>query len=45
MHYYGTLVDFEDWKEVELQFHLHVNKLKEEIKKMLKAASGILNKQ
>jgi hypothetical protein len=36
MHYYGTLVDFEDWKEVELQFILYIKILKEEINKKLK---------
>jgi hypothetical protein len=36
INYYGTPINHQDWKEVELQFHLHVNKLKEEIKKRLK---------
>lgn len=36
INYYGTPVTFEDWKEIELQFTLYVNKLKEEIKKRLK---------
>ncbi|MBI2130114.1 hypothetical protein HYU07_07865 [Candidatus Woesearchaeota archaeon] len=35
INYYGTPITFEDWKEVELQFGLYVNKLKEEIKKKI----------
>ena len=35
MHYYGTPVSFEDWKQVELQFVLYIKKLKEDIKKRL----------
>ncbi len=33
VHYYGTLIRFEDWKEAELQFQLYSKKLEEEIKK------------
>jgi hypothetical protein len=36
INYYGTQVNSEDWKELELQFNLHVNRLKEEIGKRLK---------
>lgn len=35
INYYGTLVNFEDWNEVELQFSLYLKKLKEEIRKRL----------
>lgn len=35
INYYGTPVDSDDWKEVELQFNLYVRKLREEIKKKL----------
>jgi hypothetical protein len=44
INYYGTPIKHEDWKEVELQFSLHVNKLKEEVKKILKAVSGVESK-
>ena len=37
INYYGTPVDSTDWKEVELQFSLYIKKLREEIKKRLKA--------
>jgi len=36
IHYYGRPVKFEDWKEVELHFTLHINKLKEEINSRIK---------
>jgi len=35
INYYGTPVSFNDWKEVELQFNLYIQKLKEEIKNKL----------
>ena len=35
INYYGTPVNFDDWKEVELQFNLYVKRLKEEIKKKI----------
>lgn len=35
IHYYGTPVIFNDWKEVELQFNLYISKLKERINKKL----------
>lgn len=35
INYYGTPVKYEDWKEVNLQFTIYINKLKEEIKKKL----------
>ena len=35
INYYGTPVNFDDWKEVELQFSLYIGKLKEGIKKKL----------
>ena len=35
INYYGLGVTFEDWKEVELQFKLHINKLKKEIDRKL----------
>ena len=37
INYYGTPVDSDDWKEAELQFNLYIRKLREEIKKRLKA--------
>ena len=37
INYYGTPITYSDWKEVEMQFNLYVNKLKEEIKKRLAA--------
>lgn len=37
INYYGTPVQYEDWKEVETLFNLYINKLKEEIKNALKA--------
>jgi len=36
INYYGVPVDFEDWKEVELQLILYIKKLREEIKRRLK---------
>ena len=36
IHYYGAPVNFDDWKEVELQFNLYIKKIKEEIKKKIK---------
>ena len=35
INYYGTLIHFPDWKEVEIQFNLYINKMKEEIGKKL----------
>src|SRR3989338_1766410 len=35
INYYGTPVDSDDWREVELQFGLYIGKLREEIKKKL----------
>ena len=35
IHYYGIPVDFNDWKEVELQFNLYIKKFKEEINKRI----------
>lgn len=35
INYYGAPVRFDDWKEVELQFNLYINRLKEEIKKRI----------
>ena len=37
INYYGTPVNFDDWKEVELQFSLYIKRLKEEINKKLKS--------
>ncbi len=37
IHYYGTPVKYGDWKEVELQVNLYINKLKVEIKKNIKS--------
>ena len=37
INYYGTPVKYEDWKEVELQITIYINKLKEEIRKRIKA--------
>ena len=37
INYYGTSVNFDDWKEVELQFSLYIKRLKEEINKKLKS--------
>ncbi|MBI2666184.1 hypothetical protein HYX13_01080 [Candidatus Woesearchaeota archaeon] len=36
VHYYGTPVTYRDWKEVELQFFLYINKLKEEVSAKIK---------
>lgn len=35
IHYYGTPVDADDWKEAELQFILYIKKLREEITRKL----------
>ena len=35
INYYGTPIDYEDWKEMELQFSLYFRKLKEMIKSRL----------
>ena len=35
IHYYGTPVNYNDFKEVELQFQLYINKLKKEIKQKI----------
>ena len=35
INYYGTPAIFDDWKEVELQFGLYIEKLKESIKKKM----------
>jgi hypothetical protein len=35
INYYGIPVNFDDWKEVELQFSLYIGQLKENIKKKL----------
>lgn len=35
INYYGLPINFDDWKEVELQFNLYIKKLKEEIKKKI----------
>ena len=35
INYFGTPVEYKDWKEVEIQFGLYFNKLKEEIMKKL----------
>ena len=35
INYYGTPVEINDWKEVELQFNLYIKRLKEEINKRL----------
>lgn len=35
INYYGTPIKYEDWKDVELQFSLYINKLKAEIKKKI----------
>ena len=37
INYYGIPVDSNDWKDVELQFNLYIKKLREEIKKRVKA--------
>ncbi|MBR9683309.1 hypothetical protein GOV03_02100 [Candidatus Woesearchaeota archaeon] len=34
--YYGALITYKNWKEVELQFNLYIKKLKEEIERKLK---------
>lgn len=41
INYYGIPVDYDDWKEVELQFNLYINKLKDEIKKKIKNFKGL----
>lgn len=35
INYYGILVEYEDFKEIELQISLYINKLKEEIRKKI----------
>lgn len=35
INYYGTPVNYDDWKEIELQFNLYIQKLKLEINKKL----------
>lgn len=35
INYYGTPVDFNDWREVEIQFNLYIKKLKEEVQKKI----------
>lgn len=35
INYYGSLISYDDWKEVELFFNLYIKKLKEEINKGL----------
>lgn len=37
IHYYGTPVLYQEWKEVELPFFLYANKLKEEVLKKIDA--------
>jgi len=36
INYYGTLVQSNDFKEVELEFILYINKLRKEIKEKIK---------
>lgn len=36
INYYGTLIDYEDWKETELQLNLYIKLLKRKIKEKLK---------
>ncbi|MFH1182238.1 MAG: hypothetical protein V1702_04725 [Candidatus Woesearchaeota archaeon] len=38
IHYYGTPIDYSDFKETELQFRLYTAKLKEEIIKRLNSS-------
>jgi|SRR3989338_10566613 len=35
INYYGMPVNFDDWRETELQFNLYIRKLKDEIKKRI----------
>jgi hypothetical protein len=35
INYYGSPINHRDWKEIELEYDLHMNKLKTEIKKRL----------
>jgi len=35
INYYGVPVDFDDWKEVGIQFKIYIKKIKEEINKKL----------
>ena len=35
INYYGTSINYKDWKQVEIQFRLYIKKLKEEINKKL----------
>lgn len=37
INYYGSLVNYDDWKEVELQFTLYLKKLKEVVENKLKS--------
>ena len=36
VNYRGLIIKYEDWKELRLNFELHINKLRKEIKKKLK---------
>lgn len=36
INYYGVPINYNDWKEVEIQFRLYIKKLREEINKKLK---------
>ncbi len=38
INYYGTPIQHDDWKEAELGFILHTNKLKDEIRRRLKTS-------
>ena len=38
VHYYGVMVGFKDWKEVELQYKLYISTLKKEIEKLISQA-------
>lgn len=40
INYYGTPITYNDWKEIELQFTLYFNKLKEEVKKKIEIELG-----
>lgn len=37
INYYSTPVTYQNWKEVEIQFNLYINKLKEEIRKKIES--------
>jgi hypothetical protein len=44
INYYGSPINQDDWKEVELQFGLYLKKMKDELKKKIKEQESDLTK-